>query len=115
MKFFEIVRKYLDKLLIDILNEFILNTMHSGTIEVSQAMQIAANIAVLEMACDYFLRHAAQQRGIPVRSVDGRQGSLTAKIVLKTSRDAAYLALLSLVNSKLVEFYVTYRKCNLDF
>ncbi|KAL2534938.1 Exocyst complex component SEC15A [Abeliophyllum distichum] len=104
MNFFDIVRKYLDKLLIDILNEVILNTMHSGTIGVSQAMQIAANIAVLERACDYFLQHAAQQCGIPVRSVDSRQGSLTAKIVLKTSRDAAYLALLSLVNSKLDEF-----------
>ncbi|CAI9779556.1 unnamed protein product [Fraxinus pennsylvanica] len=78
--------------------------MHSGTIGVSQAMQIAANVAVLERECDYFLQHAAQQCGIPVRSVDSRQGSLRAKIVLKTSRDAAYLALLSLVNSKLDEF-----------
>ncbi|KAI6696951.1 hypothetical protein NL676_017070 [Syzygium grande] len=32
------------------------------------------------------------------------QASLTAKVVLKTSRDAAYIALLNLVNSKLDEF-----------
>ncbi|XP_031128311.1 exocyst complex component SEC15A [Ipomoea triloba] len=104
MNFFDFVKKYLDKLLIDVLNEAILDTIHSGTTGVSQAMQIAANIAVLERACDYFLQHAAQQCGIPVRSVERPQGSLTAKIVLKTSRDAAYLALLSLVNDKLEEF-----------
>ncbi|KAK6127206.1 hypothetical protein DH2020_039049 [Rehmannia glutinosa] len=80
------------------------STIHSGTTGVSQAMQIAANISVLERACDYFLQHAAQQCGIPVRSIDRPQGGLTAKIVLKTSRDAAYLALLNLVNSKLDEF-----------
>ncbi|KAL7092991.1 hypothetical protein ACP275_11G015400 [Erythranthe tilingii] len=104
MNYFDFVRKYLDKLLIDVLNEVILNTIHNGTIGVSQAMQIAANISVLERACDYFLQHAAQQCGIPVRSIDRPQIGLTAKIVLKTSRDAAYLALLSLVNSKLDEF-----------
>ncbi|KAL6532784.1 Exocyst complex component S15A [Orobanche gracilis] len=67
-------------------------------------MQIAANISVLERACDYFLQHAAQQCGIPVRSIDRPQGGLTANIVLKTSRDEAYIALLILVNSKLDEF-----------
>ncbi|KAL3841141.1 hypothetical protein ACJIZ3_025732 [Penstemon smallii] len=104
MNYFDFVRKYLGKLLIDVLNEIILQTIHSGTTGVSQAMQIAANIAVLERACDYFLQHAAQQCGIPVRSIDRPQGGLAAKIVLKTSRDAAYIALLSLVNSKLDEF-----------
>ncbi|RVX04933.1 Exocyst complex component SEC15A [Vitis vinifera] len=76
----------------------------SGTTGVSQAMQIAANIAVLEKACDFFLHHAAQQCGIPSRSVERPQASLMAKVVLKTSRDAAYLALLTLVDSKLDEF-----------
>ncbi|KAL8460080.1 hypothetical protein ACS0TY_031842 [Phlomoides rotata] len=104
MNYFDFVRKYLDKLLIDVLNEVILRTIHSGTTGVSQAMQIAANISVLERACDYFIQHAAQQCGIPVRSIDRPQGGLAAKIVLKTSRDAAYLALLTLVNSKLDEF-----------
>ncbi|KAL0346137.1 UNVERIFIED_CONTAM: Exocyst complex component SEC15A [Sesamum radiatum] len=104
MNYFDFVRKYLDKLLIDVLNEVILKTITSGSTSVSQAMQIAANIAVLERACDYFLQHAAQQCGIPIRSIDRPQSGLAAKVVLKTSRDAAYLALLSLVNSKLDEF-----------
>ncbi|KAL3639657.1 Exocyst complex component S15A [Castilleja foliolosa] len=104
MNYFDFVRKYLDKLLIDVLNEVILNTVSSGTTGVSQAMQIAANISVLERACDYFLQHTAQQCGIPVRSIDRPQCALTAKIVLKTSRDEAYLAFLNLVNSKLDEF-----------
>ncbi|KAG5555841.1 hypothetical protein RHGRI_006480 [Rhododendron griersonianum] len=104
MNVFNFVRKYLDKLLIDVLNEAIINTIHSGTTGVSRAMQIAANIAVLERACDFFLQQAAQQCGIPIRSVERPQASLTAKVVLKTSRDAAYLAMLSLVNSKLDEF-----------
>lgn len=104
MNYFDFVRKYLDKLLIDVLNEALLKTIHSGTTGVSQAMQIAANISVLERACDYFIQHAAQQCGIPVRSIDRPQCGLTAKIVLKTSRDAAYMALLTLVNAKLDEF-----------
>uniref|UniRef100_A0A7N0THP8 Exocyst complex component n=1 Tax=Kalanchoe fedtschenkoi TaxID=63787 RepID=A0A7N0THP8_KALFE len=101
--FFDVVKKYLDKLLIDILNEVILNAIHGGNIGVSQAMQIAANMSVLERACDFFLQHAAQQCGIPVRAVERPQASLMAKVVLKTSRDAAYIALLGLVNLKLEE------------
>ncbi|PQQ19527.1 exocyst complex component SEC15A [Prunus yedoensis var. nudiflora] len=57
--FYDVVRKYLDKLLIDVLNEVILNTIQSGNIGVSQAMQIAANISALERACDFFLRHCS--------------------------------------------------------
>lgn len=102
--YFDVLRKYLDKLLIDVLNEVILNTITGGSIGVSQAMQIAANITFLERACDYFLRHAAQLCGIPVRSVEKPQATLMAKVVLKTSRDAAYITLLSLVNAKLDEF-----------
>ncbi|CAL1385825.1 unnamed protein product [Linum trigynum] len=101
---YDLVRKYLDKILIDILNEVVLSTINSSTIGVSQAMQIAANISVLERACDFFLRHAAQLCGIPARSVERAQASLTAKVILKTSRDAAYLALLTLVDTKLEEF-----------
>ncbi|KAJ9180912.1 hypothetical protein P3X46_009099 [Hevea brasiliensis] len=89
--FYDVVKKYLDKLLIDVVNEVILSTIHSGAVGVSQAMQIAANISVLERACDFFLRHKSPT-------------VLTAKVVLKTSKDAAYLALLNLVNTKLDEF-----------
>ncbi|KAJ8760163.1 hypothetical protein K2173_011019 [Erythroxylum novogranatense] len=103
-KYFDAVRKYLDKLLIDVLNEAILSTVQSSSIGVSQAMQIAANISVLERACDFFLRHAAQLCGIPLRSVERPQAVLMAKVMLKTSRDEAYLSLLNLVNIKLDEF-----------
>ncbi|KAG9142199.1 hypothetical protein Leryth_007644 [Lithospermum erythrorhizon] len=104
MNFFDFVKKYLDKLLIDVLNEVILNSIQSSSTGVSQAMQIAANVSVFERACDYFLQHAAQLCGIPIRTVERAQGSLTAKIVFKSSRDAAYMALLDLVNTKLDEF-----------
>ncbi|XP_020229416.1 exocyst complex component SEC15A, partial [Cajanus cajan] len=102
--FFDVVRKYLDKYLIEVLNETLLDTINSGNISVSQAMQLAANIAVLERACDYFLRHAAQLSCVPVRTVEKPQATLTAKVLLKTSRDAAYITLLSLVNTKLDEY-----------
>ncbi|XP_057428227.1 exocyst complex component SEC15A-like [Lotus japonicus] len=102
--FFEIVRKYLDKFLIEVLNETLLDTINSGSITVSQAMQIAANIAVLERACDFFLRHAAQQCGVPSRSVERPAAALSAKVLLNTSRDAAYITLLGLVNTKLDEY-----------
>lgn len=103
---YDVVKTYLDNLLIDVLNEVLLNTIQSGCIGVSQAMQIAANISVLERACGFFLQNAAQQSGIPIRSVERTQASLTAKVVLKTSRDAAYLTLMNLVNNKLDEFLV---------
>ncbi|KAI4325607.1 hypothetical protein MLD38_030989 [Melastoma candidum] len=109
---FDIVKRYLDKILIDVLNEALLNTIHSGSIDVSQAMQIAANIAFLELGCDFFIRHAAQQCGIPIRSVERPQASLTAKLVLKTTRDAACITLLYLVNSKLHEFMALMENIN---
>ncbi|KAI3830238.1 hypothetical protein L1987_04374 [Smallanthus sonchifolius] len=102
-KFFDFARKYLDKLLIDALNEAILTTVQSGSTDVSQAMQIAANISFLERACDYFLQTAAKQCGIPARIIARPQTTLMAKMALKTSRDEAYLALLDLVNKKLTE------------
>ncbi|KAI3692454.1 hypothetical protein L6452_32270 [Arctium lappa] len=102
--FFDFAKKYLDKLLIDVLNEVLLNTIKSANTGVSQAMQIAANIAFLERACDYFLQTAAKQCGIPTRIVARPQSGLMAKMVLKTSRDEAYLALIDLVNKKLTEY-----------
>ncbi|KAL1294626.1 hypothetical protein HN51_055400 [Arachis hypogaea] len=101
---FDVVRNYLDKFLIDVLNGTLLNTINSGKISVPHAMQIAANIAVLERACDFFLRHAAQLCGIPFQSVERLQATLTSKLVLKTTREAAYIAVQSLVDSKIDEF-----------
>ncbi|OWM73098.1 exocyst complex component SEC15A-like [Punica granatum] len=101
---YETVKKYLDKLLIDVLNDSLLSTIHRSDIDGSQAMQIAANIAFLERACDFFIRHAAQLCGIPTGTIERPQATLTAKVVLRTSREAAYLALLNFVNSQLDEF-----------
>ncbi|KAJ0610917.1 putative exocyst complex component EXOC6/Sec15 [Helianthus annuus] len=102
--FFDFVRKYLDKLLIDVLNEVILTTIQTGSTDVSQAMQVAANISFLERACDYFLQTAAKQCGIPARIIARPQTTITAKMVLKTSRDEAYVTLSNSVNTKLTEY-----------
>ncbi|KAL5994726.1 Exocyst complex component S15A [Asimina triloba] len=112
MNIYDPVRKYLDKLLIDVLNEALLNSIHSSSTGVSQAMQIAANITVLEHACVLFLRQAAKLCGIPVRIASRPQASLTARAVLKTSRDAAYHALLSLANSKVDEIMALVENVN---
>ncbi|GAB2221686.1 hypothetical protein Drorol1_Dr00012871 [Drosera rotundifolia] len=104
MNAFNAVRKYLDGLLIDVLNEGILNSISDGALGVSQAMQIAANASVLERACDFFLKNAAIECGIPTRSMDRPHATLTAKAVLNTARDEAYMRLLDLVNNKLDEY-----------
>ncbi|KAL2326676.1 hypothetical protein Fmac_025734 [Flemingia macrophylla] len=104
LNFFDFVRKYLDKFLIDVLNVTLLEKINSGNISAPQLMQIAANITVLERACDFFLQHAAQLCGIPVRSAGRPQATLTAKVVFKTSREATFIALQSLVNTKIDEF-----------
>lgn len=46
------MRKYVDTLSINVLNDSILDKIHSGTTGVSEAMRIAANTTVLERACD---------------------------------------------------------------
>ncbi|KAE8672232.1 Exocyst complex component SEC15B [Hibiscus syriacus] len=66
LDFYDVVKKYLDQLL-------------------SEAMQVAANIAVLERACDFFFRHAALLSGIPLRTAErGRR-----QFPLNKARDAA--------------------------
>ncbi|KAG1334083.1 exocyst complex component SEC15A [Cocos nucifera] len=112
MKFFDVVKKYLDKLLIDVLNSALLNIVHGGMLVESQAMQIAANVAVLEHACDFFLLHAAQLCGVLVRVVERPHAGLTAKTVLKASQNVAYNALSNLVNSKLDEFMALMNNVN---
>lgn len=104
MNLFDAMRKYLDTLLIDVLNEIILEKISDTSIGVSKAMQIAANVAFLERACDFFLKTAAHLCGVAARLTDRTQASLTAQVVLKTSRDAAYISMLGLVNNQLDEF-----------
>ncbi|KAJ0974050.1 hypothetical protein J5N97_016015 [Dioscorea zingiberensis] len=104
MNLYDVVKKYLDKLLIEVLNEALIDTIHGGTLGVPQAMQIAANITVLECACDLFLCQVARLCGVPVRLVERPHAGLSAKAVLRASQNAAYNSLLILVNSKLDEF-----------
>ncbi|KAI3842966.1 hypothetical protein MKW92_023914 [Papaver armeniacum] len=67
LDFHDVVKKYLDRLLGEVLDEALLNIVKSNVHGVSQAMQVAANMVVLERACDFFFRHAAQLSGIPLR------------------------------------------------
>ncbi|KAF3326320.1 exocyst complex component SEC15A-like protein [Carex littledalei] len=99
---YEVVKKYLDKLLIEVLNNSLLNIIHGGAFGVPQAMQIGSNISVFERACDsFFLWQAGQLCGIPKRIVERPHSGLTAKAVLKASQNVAYNKLLYLVNDKL--------------
>lgn len=104
MDFYDIVKKYLDKLLINVLNEALLKLINISTLGVSHAMQIAANMTVLERACDFFTQHAAHLCGIPIRLAERSQAALAARSVLKNSQDAAHEAMLRLVKSKVDEF-----------
>ncbi|CAA7388756.1 unnamed protein product [Spirodela intermedia] len=101
---YDVVKRYLDKFLNDVLNEALLKIIHNGTLGVSPAMQITANIAVLEHACEHFLRQAAQLCGIPVRLVERPHGGLTARALLRATQNAAYIELSNLVSSKIDEF-----------
>lgn len=112
INFYDVVKKYLDKLLIEVLNQSLLNMIHSGSLSDWQAMQIAANIAVFEHACDLFLWQAAQRCGVPVRLIERPHAGLTAKAVLKASQNAAYNALVNLVSTKLDEFMALINNIN---
>ncbi|XP_078162036.1 exocyst complex component SEC15A-like [Carex rostrata] len=99
---YEVVKKYLDKLLIDVLNNTLLNIIHGGAFDVPQAMQIGSNISVFERACgSFFLWQAGQLCGVPKRIVERPHSGLTAKAVLKATQNVAYNKLLYLVNDKL--------------
>lgn len=104
MNLYEVVKKYLDKLLIQVLNEALIDIIHGGTLGASQAMQVAANITAFEHASDVFLCQVARLCGVPVRMVERPNAGLTAKSILRASQNGAYNSLLMLVNSKLDEF-----------
>jgi len=104
MNSYDVVKSYLDKFLIEVLNDAFLKLIHGGSLEFQQMVQIAGNIAVLEQSCDMFLCHAAQVCGVPRRLLEKPHSGLTAKAVLKASRNAAYSGLITLVNSKVDEF-----------
>ncbi|GLJ10813.1 hypothetical protein SUGI_0135630 [Cryptomeria japonica] len=100
MDFYDVVKKYLDKLLTEVLNECLVKFIRNSTFGVSQAMQLAANLSILERACDFFIKHAAQLCGIPLRLAERPR----AQSVLNNPQDAAYETMLRLVNSKIEEF-----------
>lgn len=100
LDFFDVVKKYLDRLLTDVVDGALLKIINSSVHGVSQAMQMAANMAVLERACDYFFHHAAQVSGIPLRIVERSK----RKFPLEKSRDAAEEMLSGMLKTKVDGF-----------
>ncbi|KAL5231158.1 hypothetical protein ABZP36_029934 [Zizania latifolia] len=112
MDVYDVVKRYLDKLLIEVLNDDLLNLIHGSCLDVAQAVQIAGNIAILEQSCDMFLWHAAQLCGVPRQLLDKPHSGLTARAVLKASQNAAYNGLITLANSKIDEFMLLLTSIN---
>lgn len=111
MDYYELVRRYLDKLLISELNEALLCLVRTPSLGVSDAMQIAANMSVLERACDYFSQHAAKLCGIPMRLLES-YGELSARSKLRESQSVAHNTVLELVRTKVDEYMVGIRQVN---
>lgn len=101
MEQYDAVKKYLDRLLTGVLNEAMLKIINQSTLQVSQAMQIAANMTVLERACNFFSEHAAKLSGIPTRLLEGSHGGLISRASLRNSQQVAYDAMLRLVKLKI--------------
>jgi hypothetical protein len=109
---YDVVKSYLDKFLIETLNDGFLNLIHGGSLEFPQVVQIAGNIAILEQSCDMFLWHAARLCGVPRCLLEKPHSGLTARAVLKASQNAAYNGLITLVNSKIDEFMLQLTSIN---
>jgi exocyst complex component 6 len=93
------VKKYLGRILSEVLDASIQKLVDSGGgLSVSQAMQIAANMSVMERACEFFTRHAGQLCGVPVRERGRRD------FPLHISCDAVEALLLQLLHAKADEF-----------
>lgn len=108
LDFFDVVKKYLDRLLSEDLDGALVKLINTSINVVSQAMQVAANMAVMERACDFFFRHAAQLSGIPLRMVErGRR-----QFPLCKSRDAAEDILSGLLKQKVDGFMTLMENVN---
>ncbi|PIN08760.1 Exocyst complex, subunit SEC15 [Handroanthus impetiginosus] len=100
LEFYDVVKKYLDRLLIEVLDGALVKVINGSINGVTQAMQMAANMAVFERACDFFFRHAAQLSGIPLRIAErGRR-----QFPLTKARDAAEETLSGLLKQKVDGF-----------
>ncbi|XP_022727997.1 exocyst complex component SEC15B-like [Durio zibethinus] len=108
LDFYDVVKKYLDRLLSEVLDEALLKLISLSVHGVSQAMQVAANMAVLERACDFFFRHAAQLSGIPLRMAErGRR-----QFPLNKARDAAEEMLSGMLKTKVDGFMTLIENVN---
>ncbi|XXG84269.1 hypothetical protein AAC387_Pa10g1818 [Persea americana] len=108
LDFYDVVKKYLDRLLGEVLDGALVKLILSSVHGVSQAMQMAANMAVMERACDFFFKHAAQLSGIPLRMADrGRR-----QFPLKSARDAAEEHLAGLLQAKVDDFMLLTENVN---
>lgn len=100
LDFYAVVKKYLDRLLTEVLDVALLKLINGSISAVTQAMQMAANMAVFERACDFLFRHAAQLSGIPLRIAErGRK-----QFPLTKARDAAEETLSGLLKQKVDGF-----------
>lgn len=108
LEFYEVVKKYLDRLLSEVLDGALLKLISTSVHGVSQAMQVAANMAVLERACDFFFRHAAQLSGIPLRMVERNR----RQFPLSKARDAAEETLSGLLKAKVDGFMTLIENVN---
>lgn len=108
LEFFEVVKKYLDRLLSEVLDGALLKLISTSIHGVAQAMQVAANMAVLERACDFFFRHAAQLSGIPSRMVERNR----RQFPLSKARDVAEETLSGLLKAKVDGFMTLIENVN---
>lgn len=100
LDFYDVVKKYLDRLLNEVLDEALVKLISNSIHGVSQAMQVAANMAVFERACDFFFKHAAQLSGIPLRMVERTK----RQFPLRKARDAAEDMLSGMIKTKIDGF-----------
>ncbi|CAN6319658.1 unnamed protein product [Urochloa humidicola] len=112
MNIYDVVKLFLDRLLIEVLNDSLLNMIYARSLAMSQMMQLAGNISVLEQACDMYLLHSAHLCGIPKRVAERSHSGLTARAVLKASQNAVYNSLINLANFKVDEFMVLLENVN---
>ncbi|KAF7153330.1 hypothetical protein RHSIM_Rhsim01G0286500 [Rhododendron simsii] len=108
LDFYDVVKKYLDRLLTEVLDGGLLKIINTSIHGVSHAMQVAANMAVLERACDFFFRHAAQLSGVPLRMVERSR----RQFPLNKARDAAEEMLSGLLKQKVDGFMTLIENVN---
>jgi hypothetical protein len=108
LDFYDVVKKYLDRLLTEVLDGALSKLISTSIHGVNQAMVVAANMAVMERACDFFFRHAAQLSGIPLRMAErGRR-----QFPLNKARDAAEEMLSGLLKQKVDGFMLLIENVN---